>query len=59
MDNIHRDKFRGVDTSHFRKPKEGDTKIINDMVYVYLLLTGRLRLVPVQDVVREVIRAVR
>jgi hypothetical protein len=29
------------------------------MVYVYLLLTGRLRLVPVQDVVREVIRAVR
>jgi hypothetical protein len=58
MDNIHKDKFAGVDTSHFRIPKEGDTKIINDMVYVYLLLSGKLQLVPVRDVVKDIVRSV-
>jgi hypothetical protein len=58
MDNIHKDKFSGVDTSHFRRPKEGDTKLINDMTYVYLLLSGKLRLVPVREIAREIVQAV-
>lgn len=58
MDSIHKDKFAGVDTSHFRQPKEGDTKVVNGTIYVYLLLMGKLRLVPVRDVVREIVRTI-
>jgi hypothetical protein len=59
MDNIHKDKFAGVDTSHLHRPVEGERKVINGTVYVYLENDGKLKLFPVRDMVREVIYAVR
>lgn len=59
MDSIHKYKFAGVDTSHLRRPVEGERKIINGTVYVYLEYDGKLKLFPVADMVREVIHAVR
>jgi hypothetical protein len=62
MENIHKYKFAGIDTSHFRKPKEGDFKSINGTLYVYLpcfSAGGKLRLFLVRELVKEIIQAAR
>lgn len=43
--SLHKYRVQGVDTSSFKRPKEGDRKIISGVTYVWTRNHNKLQLV--------------